>query len=78
MQGFFDFTEQTEIVKREKRKHLEARQDWQRAPKIIVTEEYIALDKKALAIFMFFVVILGCAGHGDYEYAKSKEVKMCK
>ena len=43
---FFDFTEQTEIVKREKRKHLEARQDWQRAPKIIVTEEYIALDKK--------------------------------
>ncbi len=46
MQGFFDFTEQTEIVKREKRKHLEARQDWQRAPKIIVTEEYIALDKK--------------------------------
>ena len=46
MQCFFDFTEQTEIVKREKRKHLEARQDWQRAPKIIVTEEYIALDKK--------------------------------
>ena len=24
----------------------EARQDWQRAPKIIVTEEHIALDKK--------------------------------
>ena len=46
MQVSFDFTEQTEIVKREKRKHLEARQDWQRAPKIIVTEEYIALDKK--------------------------------
>ena len=46
MQCFFDFTEQTEIVKREKRKYLEARQDWQRAPKIIVTEEYIALDKK--------------------------------
>ncbi len=46
MQGSFDFTEQTEIVKREKRKYLEARQDWQRAPKIIVTEEYIALDKK--------------------------------
>ena len=46
MQVSFDFTEQTEIVKREKRKPLEARQDWQRAPKIIVTEEYIALDKK--------------------------------
>ncbi len=46
MQGFFDFTEQTEIVKREKRKQLEARQDWQRAPKIIVTEEYLVLDKK--------------------------------
>ena len=36
MQVSFDFTEQTEIVKREKRKHLEARQDWQRATKIIV------------------------------------------
>ena len=46
MQVSFDFTEQTEIVKREKRKPFEARQDWQRAPKIIVTEEYIALDKK--------------------------------
>ncbi len=46
MQGSFDFTEQKEIVKREKRKYLEARQDWQRAPKIIVTDEYIALDKK--------------------------------
>lgn len=46
MQGFFDFTEQTEIVKREKRKPFEARQDWQRAPKIIVTEEYLVLDKK--------------------------------
>ena len=46
MQGFFDFTEQIEIVKRVRRKPFEARQDWQRAPKIIVTEEYIALDKK--------------------------------
>ena len=46
MQGFFDFTEQIEIVKHKKRKTLEARQDWQRAPKIIVTDEYIALDKK--------------------------------
>jgi len=35
-------------------------------------------NKKALAIFMFFVVILGCAGHSDYQDAKSKEVKMCK
>lgn len=39
-------------------------------------------NKKALAIFMFFVVILGCAGHGDYEYRKHQEsktqVKMCK
>ena len=43
MQGSFDFTEQAKIVKR---KHLEARQDWRRAPKIIVTDEYIALDKK--------------------------------
>ena len=46
MQGSFDFTEQKEIVKRVRRKPFEARQDWQRAPKIIVTEEYIALDKK--------------------------------
>ena len=47
MQGFFDFfTEQTKIVKHKKRKTLEARQDWRLAPKIIVTEEYIALDKK--------------------------------
>ena len=46
MQGSFDFTEQKEIVKHKKRKTLEARQDWQRAPKIIVTDEYIALDKK--------------------------------
>ena len=40
------FPEHTKIVKREKRKYLEARQDWQRAPKIIVTEEYLVLDKK--------------------------------
>ena len=46
MQGSFDFTEQIEIVKRVRRKPFEARQDWQRAPKIIVTDEYIALDKK--------------------------------
>ena len=46
MQGSFDFTEQIEIVKHKKRKPFEARQDWRLAPKIIVTEEYIALDKK--------------------------------
>ena len=46
MQGSFDFTGQKEIVKRVRRKTLEARQDWRLAPKIIVTEEYIALDKK--------------------------------
>ena len=46
MQGSFDFTEQKEIVKRVRRKPFEARQDWQCAPKIIVTDEYIVLDKK--------------------------------
>ena len=46
MQGSFDFTEQKEIVNRVRRKPFEARQDWQRAPKIIVTDEHIALDKK--------------------------------
>lgn len=38
-------------------------------------------NQKALAIFTFFLLALGCAGQGDYEYAKSKEVtheKMCK
>jgi len=45
MQSSFDFIEQTEIVKR-KRKPLEAKQDWRLAPKIILTDEYIALDKK--------------------------------
>ena len=45
MQVSFDFIEQKEIVKR-KRKPLEAKQDWRLAPKIIVTDEYIALDKK--------------------------------
>ena len=36
MQVSFDFTEQTEIVKREKRKPLEARQDWQRSQHFFV------------------------------------------
>ena len=47
MQGFFDFTEQTEIVKHKRHKTLwTPKHDWRAAPKIIVTEEYIALDKK--------------------------------
>ena len=35
-------------------------------------------NKKALAIFTFFLLALGCAGHGDYQEAKRHEVKMCK
>ena len=47
MQGFFDFTEQIEIVKHKRHKTLwTPKHDWRVAPKIIVTEEYIALDKK--------------------------------
>jgi len=47
MQGFFDFTEQTEIIKHKRHKTLwTPKHDWRVAPKIIVTEEYIALDKK--------------------------------
>jgi len=47
MQVSFDFTEQTEIVKHKRHKTLwTPKHDWRVAPKIIVTEEYIALDKK--------------------------------
>ena len=47
MQGFFDFTEQTEIIKHKRHKTLwTPKHDWRVAPKIIVTDEYIALDKK--------------------------------
>jgi hypothetical protein len=38
-------------------------------------------NQKALCLFIAFFVVMGCAGQGDYEYAKSKEVtheKMCK
>ena len=35
-------------------------------------------NKKAFAIFMFLLLALGCAGHGDYQEAKRHEVKMCK
>lgn len=39
-------------------------------------------NQKALVLFVWFLVVLGCAGNGDYEYAKSREVvtheRMCK
>lgn len=39
-------------------------------------------NQKALALFVWFMAAFGCAGQGDYEYAKSREVvtheKMCK
>ena len=39
-------------------------------------------NQKALVLFVWFMVAFGCAGQGDYEYAKSREVttheKMCK
>ena len=31
-------------------------------------------NQKALVLFVWFMVVFGCAGQGDYEYAKSKEV----
>ena len=39
-------------------------------------------NQKAFALLVCFLVVLGCAGNGDYEYAKSREVvtheRMCK
>jgi len=43
-------------------------------------------NQKAFALLVWFIVAFGCAGNGDYEYAKSQEqkqikandVKMCK
>ena len=40
-------------------------------------------NQKALVLFVWFMVVFGCAGQGDYEYAKSREVvthdkMMCK
>lgn len=39
-------------------------------------------NQKALALFSVFLIFMGCAGQGDYEYAKSREVvtheRMCK
>ena len=39
-------------------------------------------NQKAFALFVWFMVAFGCAGQGEYEYAKSREVvtseKMCK
>ena len=31
-------------------------------------------NQKALIIFICFMAAFGCAGNGDYEYAKSREV----
>ena len=40
-------------------------------------------NQKAFALLVWFMAAFGCAGQGDYEYAKSKEVvthekMMCK
>jgi len=39
-------------------------------------------NQKALIVFILFMGAFGCAGQGDYEYAKSREVvtheRMCK
>jgi len=38
-------------------------------------------NQKAFIIFVCFMAAFGCAGQGDYEYKKSKEVthqKICK
>ncbi len=42
-------------------------------------------NQKALVLFSVFLIFMGCAGQGDYEYAKRQEakhikadVKMCK
>ncbi len=39
-------------------------------------------NQKALVLFSVFFIFMGCAGQGDYEYAKSREVvtheRMCK
>ena len=32
-------------------------------------------NQKALIIFICFMVAFGCAGNGDYEYAKHQEQK---
>jgi len=43
-------------------------------------------NQKAFALLSVFFIFMGCAGQGDYEYAKrqeakhikAKDVKMCK
>ena len=35
-------------------------------------------NTQALIIFVLFMGAFGCAGQGDYEYAKSKEAKQIK
>jgi len=35
-------------------------------------------NQKALIIFICFMAAFGCAGNGDYEYAKHQEAKQIK
>ena len=35
-------------------------------------------NQKAFALFSVFFIFMGCAGQGDYEYAKSQEAKSIK
>ena len=35
-------------------------------------------NQKALVLFVWFIVAFGCAGNGDYEYAKHQEAKQIK
>lgn len=35
-------------------------------------------NQKALALFSVFFIFMGCAGKGDYEYAKRQEAKHIK
>jgi len=35
-------------------------------------------NQKAFCLFAVFMIFMGCAGQGDYEYAKSQEAKRIK
>ena len=35
-------------------------------------------NQKAFALLVWFIVAFGCAGNGDYEYAKHQEAKQIK
>jgi hypothetical protein len=35
-------------------------------------------NQKAFCLFSVFMIFMGCAGHGDYEYAKHQEAKQIK